>query len=115
MASSSSAAYFLSHAGQYLDVVVLGRWWADIDRAEWPPASSAEIEADFCENSSAGDRRQEIVFIGQFGAADTGTSTACLEKMLDACLLTDVEFEQYKELSSAGDKALRKHYFPHAE
>lgn len=115
MATSASAAYFMSHAGQCLDVVALGRWWADIDRSEWPPASIAEIEADFSKDQSVGDRRQEIVFIGQFGNADAGTSAGCLERLLDTCLLTDSEFEEYRALSSGGDTELRKHYFPQAE
>jgi G3E family GTPase len=28
LASSSNAAYFMSHAGQYLEIAPLGRWWA---------------------------------------------------------------------------------------
>ena len=47
MGTSKSAAYFISHAGQYLELMVLGRWWADIDKADWPKGSEDEISADF--------------------------------------------------------------------
>ena len=60
----------------------------------------------------AGDRRQEIVFIGQFGDDSTGTSQAALEDLLDRCLLTDEEMEQYKTTAPKGDEALRKVFFP---
>ena len=47
MGTSKTAAYFISHAGQYLELMVLGRWWADINQAEWPKGSEDEITADF--------------------------------------------------------------------
>jgi G3E family GTPase len=111
MASSSSAAYFVSHAGQHMEIAVLGRWWADIPRAQWPPDSGsiADIEADFCDNKDIGDRRQEIVFIGQFESGITR-----LEALLETCLLTDEEFESYRRLSRDGDRTLRQRYFPEA-
>eukprot|EP01036_Dinobryon_divergens_P059437 gene59437-79311_t len=36
MATSAAGAYFMSHAGQYLELIVLGRWWSDINEEEWP-------------------------------------------------------------------------------
>jgi G3E family GTPase len=47
MGTSKTAAYFISHAGQYLELMVLGRWWADINKAEWPKGSEDEITVDF--------------------------------------------------------------------
>ena len=47
MGTSKTAAYFISHAGQYLELMVLGRWWADISQAEWPKGSEDEITVDF--------------------------------------------------------------------
>ena len=47
MGTSKTAAYFISHAGQYLELMVLGRWWADINQAEWPKGSEEEITVDF--------------------------------------------------------------------
>lgn len=107
MATSSSAAYFLSHAGQYLELVALGRWWADIPESEWPPGAESDITADF--SGDYGDRRQEIVFIGQFSKSGSSSKQA-LEEVLDICLLTDEEMENYNFLTTKGENALRKHF-----
>ena len=75
----------MSHAGQFLELAVLGRWWADIPTEEWPAESTDEILLDFADGwmeekqgqeqgqeqgpgSLVGDRRQELVFIGQVSA-----------------------------------------------
>lgn len=109
MGTSAQAAYFMSHAGQYLDLVVLGRWWAAIDKAEWPPSVQDEITVDF--DGAHGDRRQELVFIGQFGQSG-GQSQEALEKVLDDCLLTDAEMRDYEKVEKRGDDALREHFAP---
>ncbi|CAG9175847.1 zinc metallochaperone GTPase ZigA [Cupriavidus respiraculi] len=67
-----------------------GAWWAAIDPAEWPDDDEtlAGIRADSEENGQPapyGDRRQELVLIGQ------GMDRAALEAALDACLLDDAE------------------------
>jgi len=108
MGTSSAAAYFMSHAGQYLELLVLGRWWADIPNAEWPEGSEEEITVDF--DGPSGDRRQELVFIGQFGSSG-GASRQALEEVLDSCLLTDTEMAAYEATCSKGDAALRELYF----
>jgi len=111
MATSGAAAYFMSHAGQYLELLVLGRWWADINRAEWPAALEGEIAVDFDPVGSHGDRRQELVFIGQFGK-DQSNSQQALQEVLDSCLLTDEEMSAYELVSKDGDDALRQHFVP---
>lgn len=113
MGTSAQAAYFMSHAGQYLELLVLGRWWAAIDRAQWPqqPAVLQDITVDFDGDSAHGDRRQEVVFIGQF-ARDGGTSQRALEGVLDECLLTDAEMKEYEAVAKQGDDALRSHFAP---
>lgn len=71
-----------------------GIWWADAPREDWPtdPEQRARIEAEF--KGEFGDRRQEIVFIGQNLEADHTRET------LDKCLLSDEEMamgvEQWK-------------------
>eukprot|EP01038_Epipyxis_sp_PR26KG_P010559 gene10559-14185_t len=115
MATSCSAAYFMSHAGQYLELMVLGRWWADIDRKEWPVGMENEITLDF--DGQHGDRRQELVFIGQFEnkndkSVGSLNSQKSLEQVLDTCLLTDAEMKDYEELVRGGDNALRKFFVP---
>jgi G3E family GTPase len=109
MGTSKAAAYFMSHAGQYLELAVLGRWWADINKDEWPKGVEQEITADF--DGPHGDRRQELVFIGQFGN-DGGKSRQALEEVLDSCLLTPEELKSYEEVSKKGDAALRELFFP---
>jgi hypothetical protein len=111
MGTSAQAAYFMSHAGQYLELLVLGRWWAAMDKAQWPtqPDALADINVDF--DGAHGDRRQEVVFIGQF-AKDGGTSQRALEEVLDECLLTDEEMREYEQVSKIGDEALRTHFAP---
>jgi len=109
IATSRTAAYFMSHAGQYLEMVVLGRWWADIPQNEWPAGAEEEIKIDFDPNlPSHGDRRQELVFIGQFASEKERQS---LEEVLDSCLLTDEEFAEYERVAPEGDEALRNLFF----
>lgn len=111
MATSAAAAYFMSHAGQYLELVVLGRWWADIKESDWPEGSKEEITIDF--DGAHGDRRQELVFIGQFDndGGRSGNSQKALEELLDSCLLTDSEMVEYEGTQSKGDAALRSVFF----
>ena len=85
VAPEGSVAYYWSHAGKHLELSELGRWWAAVPRAEWPEAHTASIMEDFDSDGEAGDRRQEIVFIG------AGLDEAKIGEALDACLLTDEE------------------------
>ncbi len=101
MATSKSTAYFVSHAGQFLDLMPIGRWWGDINEKEWPEGLQSEILVDF--DGKHGDRRQELVFIGQFGK-EKGQSRDAFEKMLDTCLLTDEEMNQYETLAAKGNE-----------
>lgn len=97
-------------AHQYLEVSALGRWWDDLPRSEWPPGSESEIMYDF--DGKYGDRRQEVVFIGQFGD-DNGSSRKALEEVLDSCLLTDKELVEYDALAAKkDDRLLKEYYFP---
>jgi G3E family GTPase len=108
MATSGAAAYFMSHAGQYLELAVLGRWWADMPKSEWPAGAEAEITVDF--EGKHGDRRQELVFIGQFDNGEN--SRKALESVLDSCLLTEEEMIAYESTVTKGEKELRKLFFP---
>ena len=69
---------------------------------QWPDDAVETVLADFDDpnhnhdsslNNSVGDRRQEIVMIGTF-ASDTKTNIC---KLLDKCLLTNEEWDEYKQ------------------
>jgi G3E family GTPase len=74
-----------SQAGQVLTMEYGGNWWAATPKADWPdtPELVAEIMDGY--EGEFGDRRQELVIIGQ--SLDKPRLTAAL----DACLLTDPE------------------------
>jgi G3E family GTPase len=113
MATSGSAAYFMSHAGQYLELMIMGRWWADINKKEWPEGLEKEVVVDF--DGTHGDRRQEIVFIGQFEDKKTSSlvnssTRKTIEDILDACLLNDQEMIQYEKKVKFGDEVLKNEF-----
>jgi G3E family GTPase len=74
-----------SQAGGLVRHGPAGLWWDAAPREHWPedPAQRARIEADFA--GPYGDRRQEIVFIGQH------LDPLDMRARLDACLLDDGE------------------------
>lgn len=65
-----------------------GMWWAETPREEWPN-DDAELIAELEElwDETWGDRRQELVIIGQ------DLDEATVTKALDTCLLTDKEMQ----------------------
>lgn len=77
-----------SQAGQMLEVLPAGIWYAALPRESWD--LDAEERADLEErwHSELGDRRQEIAIIGQ--SLDQSALTA----LLDACLLTPEEMAE---------------------
>jgi hypothetical protein len=98
-------AFYWSHAGAHFEMQLLGRWWATLPRARWPPEQVAEIEADFG-GGAGGDRRQEIVFIG---VSLDAAHRAELVTALDAAMLTDDEMERYARATGRkgdGDRAV---------
>ena len=96
LASRAQVAGEWSQAGGIVRHGPAGFWWADTPREQWPddPDQCASIEADFLDD--VGDRRQEIVFIGQNLEPDHTRS------VLDSCLLNDAEMalgvEQWTQL-----------------
>ncbi len=77
-----------SLAGRVLTVGPAGMWWAAVPEAE-RAAWFAQIPAEDLPDLSGrfGDRRQELVFIGD------AMDQAALTGRLDACLLTEAELE----------------------
>jgi len=85
LASRPHAAGEWAQAGGIVRHGPAGIWWADAPRQHWPDDTEqvALIEAEF--QGEFGDRRQEIVFIGQNLEEDHTRET------LDSCLLDDAE------------------------
>jgi G3E family GTPase len=76
-----------------------GIWWAALPREEWPQEPEALMRMQETWREPYGDRRQELVLIGE---AELLSSTT--RRQLDACLLTDAEFARpVKEWASFPD------------
>jgi len=92
LASRPDAAGEWSQAGGVVRHGPAGIWWAAAPREHWPedPEYRERIEAEF--EGEYGDRRQEIVFIGQ------NLEPEQTKQVLDQCLLTDTEMEAGPEI-----------------
>lgn len=91
LASRGETAGMFSLAGGDVQVEPGGDWWAATSRDEWPADAESLDEIRALWHEPSGDRRQEIVLIGQ----DMNQST--LIAALDACLLSDEEMALSKE------------------
>ncbi|MGB1557798.1 MAG: zinc metallochaperone GTPase ZigA [Oceanococcaceae bacterium] len=91
LASRYDMAGQWSQAGGIMRHNVAGYWWAALPEEHWPedPEQRALIQSRF--DTRFGDRRQELVFIGQ------GLNEALMRQTLDAALLTDEELDQGPE------------------
>ncbi|PCG97998.1 Hypothetical protein PENO1_034250 [Penicillium occitanis (nom. inval.)] len=81
-----------SQAGGILTVSCGGVWFSELPREMWPADKDIieSIERDFA--GQWGDRRQEIVFIGE------GIDARQISAALDECLLTDKEMWQWERI-----------------
>ncbi|MEW4527658.1 zinc metallochaperone GTPase ZigA [Maioricimonas sp. JC845] len=88
IASRNDWAYDWSQAGCSIRMNPAGVWWASVPAEEWPSDEDEirEIRSRFA--GEYGDRHQELVLIGQ------GLDQERIERILDSCLLTDLEFLQ---------------------
>lgn len=88
IASKQDWAYGWSQAGCSLRLNPAGQWWSAAAAEEWPDDEEeiAKIESEF--DGLYGDRRQELVFIGN--AMDEKS----IRGILESCLVTDLEFVQ---------------------
>ncbi|MGV3003004.1 zinc metallochaperone GTPase ZigA [Vibrio sp. E150_018] len=91
LASRPDFAGQWNQAGGIADYGFAGLFWSSIPKEQWPtdPESLASIEENWIE--PFGDRRQELVFIGQ------GLDRAALLQALEDCLLTQEEVLAGKE------------------
>ena len=86
LASRHNIAGSLSQAGGIVRHGPAGYWWSAVPREHWPDDETyvSNIEAEF--TGDYGDRRQEIVFIGQH------LEPEAICNRLDTCLLDDEEY-----------------------
>lgn len=91
LASRPDFAGQWNQAGGIADYGFAGLFWSAIPKKQWPtdPESLAAIEENWIE--PFGDRRQELVFIGQ------ELDKAALLQALEDCLLTQEEVLAGKE------------------
>jgi G3E family GTPase len=85
IASRPELMGIFSQAGISITIDPMARWWADTPRTEWPEHPESLNHVASIWDPEAGDRRQEIVFIG------AGMDEAALRAQLDECLLTEEE------------------------
>lgn len=86
-----------AQAGSMITITPAGHWFATIDKAEWSegmePEAVERILRDFDDSDeSIGDRRQEIVIIGQISGKEEE-----ITKALNECLVTEEEWSFVKE------------------
>jgi hypothetical protein len=88
-----------SQAGVMLTIVDGRSWFVVTDKSEWD-TGNAEIDAlvqhDMKAGGLYGDRRQELVFIGE------KLDIKSLEATLDECLLNDEEWAQWEAVMAKG-------------
>jgi G3E family GTPase len=81
----------LSQTGMIVNITPGTPWYCEIPQEQWPEAARTNIMKDM--DQKYGDKRQEIVFIGQFSK---GEKEKIIE-VLDSCLCTDEEMEQVEK------------------
>ena len=104
MANSHSAALYFAYSGATFEMQRLGRWWACIERESWPPGVESTILEDFeGEDGIVGDRRNEIVFIGE------DLDEEEIRDSLQSCLLSESEMEKYSRVLTGDGKDSESH------
>lgn len=85
LASRPEEAGSWSQAGGLMRHGYAGRWWHAVPREQWPQDAESQAAILAHWQDGCGDRRQELVFIGQH------VDFARLHAALDACLLSEAE------------------------
>ncbi|KAJ5592165.1 hypothetical protein N7537_009069 [Penicillium hordei] len=81
-----------SQAGGMMTLGCGGPWFAEVPDADWPEDEDVResIQNDF--QGPWGDRRQELVFIGE------GIDTVKISALLDECLLDDKDMKKWEKV-----------------
>lgn len=113
LAEAPLSMLYWSHAGKSMSIQQEGRWWAALTDVELKAAQlfrPGEYERVQKEDwkGEYGDRRQELVFIGQ------GMDEAAIRSLLDKALVTDEEMDRYRKLQEEdmreNEEWMAKHY-----
>ncbi|GAA5946775.1 hypothetical protein JCM3765_002012 [Sporobolomyces pararoseus] len=93
-----------SQAGVMLTISGGSRWLCETDENEWPqhPEIRKKMKADF--QGRWGDRRQELVFIGEM----ISTIQPLLTAELDAALLDDTEWAAWEKIMKSRKTSMKK-------
>lgn len=88
-----------SQAGVMLTLTGGARWRCEVPRDEWPedPDVIEAIRRDFDPDTPWGDRRQELVFIGN------GINHELIRMTMNSCLLNDEEWSQWVNIMSSDE------------
>nr|POF11481.1 47 kda protein [Quercus suber] len=89
-----------SQAGAMLTLQGGRPWFCTIERSEWETGVQEIdelVEHDVAQGGLYGDRRQELVFIGE------KLDTAGIQAALDECVLSDEEWASWTEIMQRGD------------
>ncbi|MFN8711020.1 MAG: GTP-binding protein [Planctomyces sp.] len=88
LATRMESAGLWSQAGSVINAMGAGTWWADTPEEQWPDEEMLPREELFADwDEQWGDRRQDLVIIGQ------ELEPSIFQAALDACLLTDDEMQ----------------------
>ena len=88
LATRNDWAGMFSQAGAACRTEGAAAWWAAVPKNQWPDADEECREIAKLWKKPWGDRRQELVIIGQ------NVDEALLTRRLDGCLLTDAEMKR---------------------
>ncbi len=101
LASRNDAIGEWSQTGVVWSIIGAGVWMCATPREEWPstdPEFVKKVMEDFDSDPKIGDRRQELVFIGQ------GLDEKKIVDMLDSCLLNDEEMKDESKWAELQDR-----------
>jgi G3E family GTPase len=91
IASKNDWAYDWSQAGVSIRMDPAGFWWAAAPEEEWPTDDLEINRIRSLYDGPYGDRRQELVFIGN------AMDESAIREILESCLLMDLELVQGPE------------------
>lgn len=88
LATEPNYVWFYSQAGSVWQANKVGLFWHAVAKEQWPTDAESHDYIMKRWQDPYGDRRQEIVFIGQ------ALNRAVMQNRLDECLLTEQELQQ---------------------